>query len=181
MSKGRRTVDPVTGKQEWYVYALYDPRIDEPFYVGKGKGRRAYQHEKEVRRGKVVNQAKHDRIKEIISLGMSVDVRILAMFDKEDDAYACERKEIERIGKTVELLNMNPGGFGGPSVPWEISDARRGLAKAELALSQIIPFDQWMRMKNTEDWMIPVYAEVIANLTELAGCCRAVISEWEAA
>lgn len=27
----------------FYVYIWYDPRKNEPFYVGKGKGKRAYE------------------------------------------------------------------------------------------------------------------------------------------
>jgi hypothetical protein len=29
----------------WYVYLLRDPRTGEIFYIGKGRGDRAFQHE----------------------------------------------------------------------------------------------------------------------------------------
>jgi hypothetical protein len=35
----------------FYVYELIDPRDGKVFYVGKGKGERAWQHEIDVRRG----------------------------------------------------------------------------------------------------------------------------------
>lgn len=34
-----------------YVYALVDPRDNAVFYIGKGKGRRMYEHEREAARG----------------------------------------------------------------------------------------------------------------------------------
>ena len=36
----------VAAKLGWYVYALGDPRHGNVFYIGKGKGNRAYQHAK---------------------------------------------------------------------------------------------------------------------------------------
>jgi hypothetical protein len=94
---------------EFYVYALVDPRTDQPFYIGKGKGRRVLAHEREARNG--VTSAKACRIRDIWCAGLEVERRIVA--DGLDDAAACqlEREMIER--DRASLTNVSPG--GGPA------------------------------------------------------------------
>ncbi len=59
---------------EYYVYLLIDPRSNKPFYVGKGKGNRCYDH---LRESETVNDKKQAMIKEIRESGNEVDVVII--------------------------------------------------------------------------------------------------------
>jgi uncharacterized protein len=43
----------------YYVYELIDPRVNLPFYVGKGKDKRVYFHLSEQSRAKSENKKKN--------------------------------------------------------------------------------------------------------------------------
>jgi hypothetical protein len=94
------------GGGKFYVYEHWRPDKDVCFYVGKGKGRRA-----SVMYGR---GAHHERIqKKLASLGMCVEVRLVADSLTEKDAH---KKEIERIAAwrslSVSLVNKTAGGEG---------------------------------------------------------------------
>lgn len=72
----------------YYVYELVDPRNDEVFYVGKGKGYRIDHHEQEARRGK--QSRKCERIRAIFADGSHVRKRKVAFYADEDEAYLAE-------------------------------------------------------------------------------------------
>lgn len=91
---------------QFYVYEHWRLDRDECFYVGKGKGRRAYNmgwrnpHHKAI-------QAK------VIREGFAIDVRIVATGLSEEDAFIleCERIAFWRaVG--VDLANITNGGDG---------------------------------------------------------------------
>lgn len=115
----------------FYVYELIDTRNKAVFYIGKGQGRRMYDHEREAARG--VRSRKCDRIREIAASGGEVGYRVAARFATEADAYEAERMAIERIGLD-NLTNVLPGGvianiaalFAKPKrQPWTIKSVRR--------------------------------------------------------
>ena len=61
-------------KNVYYVYTYTDPRNNEVFYVGKGKGRRCFEHIREVENSrvekiKISNVEKYNLIKDIIDNG----------------------------------------------------------------------------------------------------------------
>jgi hypothetical protein len=63
----------------YYIYALRDPRVGEIFYVGKGKGDRAFQHArhaKKVDRQLTDAELKLERIKAIHAVGQQVQKRL---------------------------------------------------------------------------------------------------------
>lgn len=98
-----------------YVYRLIDPRDGATFYVGKGTNRRAWQHERDVRRGKVCNEDKTARIREIIAAGQTVGVSIVAEYKTDELACDAERALIAKIG-LANLTNQSPGGqMGAPA------------------------------------------------------------------
>jgi hypothetical protein len=68
----------VAGKLGWYVYALRDPRHQTVFYVGKGKGNRAYQHARHAGAGGgTLLDDKRGRIRAIHAAGLQVIVEVV--------------------------------------------------------------------------------------------------------
>jgi hypothetical protein len=105
----------------YYVYKLIDPRDCSCFYIGKGKGRRAWDHQGSARSVQPDNHRKRSRILAILLAGQSVTVEIVARFDDERMAYA---HEYDLIQSTENLTNIAPG-RAPPPTREEIIEARR--------------------------------------------------------
>lgn len=121
----------------YYVYALVDPRNDETFYVGKGKGDRAYHH---MRRHSLVagyNSAKCARILQIIEDGCLVRVLRLADGLTEREAYRRERKEIRlaRIQYAEAVTNASGG---------RNDELERCLYQIKWLIAHSKPLRQWL-------------------------------------
>lgn len=98
----------IVAPKTWYVYLLCDPDTDLPFYVGKGKGDRAFNHEKSVNSPNETNEAKKQVIRSILARSKHVLVKKVAYFDHEHEAY---RYELDLIKQYREhLTNIRPGG-----------------------------------------------------------------------
>jgi hypothetical protein len=91
----------------YYVYTLVDPRDGSTFYVGKGKGRRAWSHAKAEAAGRERNGPKALRLSAIRLAGLEVVVVIVEDGLSEREALALERKLIcdDRDG----LTNISQG------------------------------------------------------------------------
>lgn len=119
---------------KFYVYALLDPRKPgqfkyalpsgkmasfdyEPFYIGKGQGRRAHEHIVEATRADNAKLYKVRKIRRIMRDGYEVIVHIGKQRFDEDTAYAFEEELISAIGRydlrTGPLTNAAGGGIGG--------------------------------------------------------------------
>lgn len=96
--------------QRFFVYDLIDPRCGSIFYVGKGCGNRPSAHAVEAKAGK--RSRKCQRIREILKEGCSVQIKVVARFDDENEAYSYEVERIAEIG-LGNLTNVLPGGRGG--------------------------------------------------------------------
>jgi hypothetical protein len=82
----------------YYVYALIDPRNDTPFYIGKGKGRRAKTHLWEVPETR--NRPKENKIASIRAAGLEPRIEYLAEdIVDEEFAYDMERDLIMQYGR----------------------------------------------------------------------------------
>lgn len=121
----------------FYVYELIDPRDGKPFYVGKGKGRRVHQHEKDAKAG--ARLGRYDRINEIWAAGLTVEKRIIERFDDEGAAFAAEARRIQEIGPE-NLTNWTPGAGFDPDAPRDRETAR--------ALLKIARKTEWFTRKS---------------------------------
>lgn len=114
----------------FYVYVYIDPRkppvtingytfCGEPFYIGKGKDKRAWAHLKESGT-RVINTLKHGKIQRIIDSGSEPVIEMLAIDLTEENALEQEQAWIAAIGtkwniRTIPrgpLTNMTSGGEG---------------------------------------------------------------------
>jgi hypothetical protein len=94
----------VVSKVGIYVYLYRDPRNGEIFYVGKGKGQRAFQHLTDEKEG-----AKRNKIEEIRNAGLKPKIEILAHGLKDDEmALKIEAALIDLIG-VDQLANQMRG------------------------------------------------------------------------
>lgn len=109
-------------ENNFYVYALLDPRKEgphrygrwvfshEPFYIGKGKGRRAWMH---------LSGGDTPQSKRCLSINRGAKKVIVIIKRRglyESDAFALEKLLIDQVGLIRSggpLLNRNIGGAGG--------------------------------------------------------------------
>ena len=99
--------------KEFYVYGLIDPRTNSIFYIGKGKGKRVFQHLSEKLRVQS-NTEKLQIIEEIQKDGLEVNHIIICENLNEECAFLLERLLIHRFGRKIFgegiLCNIVPGG-----------------------------------------------------------------------
>lgn len=95
----------------WYVYILYDPRNEKPFYVGKGK---KYRMSATVNIRQTGNSLKRKFLKEIELLGLEPKLKIVGEYLQELDALEHEKTLIKEFGRIIKgdgiLTNYSEGG-----------------------------------------------------------------------
>lgn len=98
--------------KQYYVYALIDPRDNEYFYIGKGKGNRYTSHSSY--RDFDQNTLKNQRISEIENEFKRPIPEILFTDLDEETAFEVEAIIIYRLGRQIlfegKLTNIAPGG-----------------------------------------------------------------------
>ena len=111
----------------FYIYAYIDPRTNLPFYIGKGKDDRKFDHLNE-NSSKKENKEKYKIIAELKSLGLSPIIKELeSNITNELLAYNREDYYILSYGRK----GIDPGGIltnktiGGKSPPKPIWDSNR--------------------------------------------------------
>ena len=103
----------------YYVYAIVDPRTNLPFYIGKGKNSRCFDHLNTRARGE--NKAKDARIDQIRLAGFEPEIKFVQQNLSEEQAYDLEIAEINKWGRRCVredglLLNLTAGGEGRTNV-----------------------------------------------------------------
>ena len=119
--------------RSFYTYLLVDPRNSKIFYVGKGTGKRVFEHEKNVRNGRIDNAQKCGRIFEILSEGLAVEHIIFSTHAKESDAYAVEKEMIALL--KGEITNATSG---------HTTENQRAMLGAKVHLKKIKPYEVWI-------------------------------------
>jgi hypothetical protein len=97
-------VQKIENVAEYYVYVYIDPRNNEEFYYGKGKGSRKEAHLEDK-----TTSRKAMRIQEIKSAGFEPIIRVIAKNLTEEQAFLVEKTLIWKFEKT--LLNEATGHF----------------------------------------------------------------------
>lgn len=82
---------------KYYVYALIDPRIDKPFYIGKGIGNRVFNHLRLALEEETEN-LKYDTIRSILSDNNKVKHIIVRHGLDEESAFVIESTLIDFLG-----------------------------------------------------------------------------------
>lgn len=106
----------IVASPHFYVYVLARPN-GQPFYVGKGKGRRIHEHERMARSGHRCHKC--SIIRKIWSQGGEVQRYIVFEAENEDEALAYEQEIIALHGRAL-LVNCTDGGEGIPNPSQEV-------------------------------------------------------------
>jgi hypothetical protein len=123
---------------KYYVYKLVDPRSNQPFYIGKGSGNRAWTHN-EFKDGNN-NFYKDEYIKDLHNNGLEPLVDIVKYFDIETEAYEYEEHLTESIGLD-NLTNIVIGARPPSRQGWKPSEYT--LAKRSRGLKDIPRTEEW--------------------------------------
>lgn len=119
----------------WYVYALRDPRDGVVFYVGKGKGNRAYQHARQAKAASgSILPPKVEQINAIHAAGREVIVEIVRYrLPDADAAFAVEAAVIDALtlGVPAKLTNL-VAGHSKDEQGWSSLERLRHLAAAPI-------------------------------------------------
>lgn len=99
--------------KKYYVYQLRRSDLDNPFYIGKGHGKRAWNH---LTGKEGPNKHKNNTIKKAIGEGVEVVVEMLLADAEESEALRFELWAIKLWGRADlnegPLTNMTDGGDG---------------------------------------------------------------------
>jgi hypothetical protein len=97
----------------YYVYLLKNPETQEPFYVGKGKNKRAYSHLNGIDKS---NKLKQKYIENLKEKGLTPIIEFYKSNISEKEAFDIEKKLIEKYGRIHNnkgnLTNILSGGQG---------------------------------------------------------------------
>jgi hypothetical protein len=137
-------VDTTWEAMKHYVYIYRDPETEEPFYIGKGSGNRAYIHLDCCRKGKSTHSDRLTRkIKAILDNGLKPVIEIANRFENSEDAFEEELRLINEHWDSGCLVN-------GTRNQWPIGDCREVKAWRDAMNSK--EFSQKMKDQKSDYW-----------------------------
>jgi hypothetical protein len=139
---------------EYYVYAHYVSGSSEPFYIGKGKDKRAW------------SKNGHNQYWDRIVNKYDYEVKLLYENLTENDAHGIEMGLIEKYGrvdiKTGCLVNMTYGGEGASGVIQSESQKQKRIDSNKKTWNQ--PHKKMERsLQSKELWNTPEFREKTKN------------------
>ena len=121
----------------FYVYHYCDPDSGIPFYVGKGKNRRAFHHLNTCKRlcDSSYNTLFYRKLRKMLSMGLNPVIKIIKDQREEGEAFDLEISDIKRIGRRNlgegPLTNLSDGGDG-PSGFKHSEEAKQKMREARI-------------------------------------------------
>jgi len=108
---------------KFYVYVYIDPRTDEPFYIGKWKGNRAFSHLRDAGEGD-----KAAVLRELADLDLEPRIELLKYGLSEREALLVEATAIDLIdvGKLTNLARGHGSRFGARASVEEVEATLNG-------------------------------------------------------
>jgi len=158
----------INNKRLYYVYALVCPLTEKPFYIGKGKGRRMFKHQKDVNDGDFSNPYKAQHIRDLNNQGHQIKYEILFYSTSERDCY---KKESDLIKTTPGLTNIVHGNENCPD----------GLYKDIKEIAEKVDTSEgWISRMNPSEWQIESDKVIRSKLQEMADdvCGRYPFLPW---
>jgi hypothetical protein len=151
-----------------YVYAVLVDGVRR--YIGKGRGRRALMHMKEVRSitrrraaGEIVRTTIfYNRLAKAWRNGAQIEIEIIV--DGLSDREAFDREVAEISQTKQQLWNMLPGGRGGAAIGHQVSEE----ARAKLASSNKVTWSNPELVERQSEqkkvhWLRPEYRNQIES------------------
>ena len=112
----------------FYVYEHWRSDKDACFWVGKGKGRRAYKFKRNKHYNRVVAKLE--------AMGLCVEVRLVKGELEEREAFLLERERIAFWRAAgVQLTNYTDGGDGTAGLKWSEESRQRARIKQKKVMS----------------------------------------------
>lgn len=131
--------------EKFYTYCLIDPRDCQPFYVGKGKGRRMYDHWKHRNAKCCKNYRLKQKLKQLEQAGVRPVYSVVLENVTDAEALSKEMELVACFGRldigTGILCNLTDGGEAGAS-GWS-QDTRLRKSQLELAKNKGQPVNQY--------------------------------------
>lgn len=157
-------------KSDHYVYAYFDPDSGEPFYIGKGKGKRARWHLMPSSRAR--RTYFYNKVRKLVRLGKPPIIRMLLTGITDEESLTFESFFILAIGRLNDpnnpgpLLNLTNGGEGlsgmvhSQSTRALMSAKMKGRPNNRRGATQTKAAKALISLAVTKRWADPVFAKI---------------------